>query len=428
MCENEFKKISLKKFLSTFIDEDKSETRFCFILGAGASKQSGIPTGGELAKKWMEEIEESCDNEELEIINKWKIEKNITKETLAEHYTEIYDKRFEVDPKLGYTELERLMEDKEPSCGYSFLSQVLTKTKHNVVITTNFDSLTEDALFIYTQMKPIVCGHESLANFATPLWKRPLIIKVHRDVFFAPKSSPEQTKAIDGGWTEKLKNIFQNFIPIVIGYGGNDGSLIGLLDKIDKIPGIYWCYRKDNEPNGKIKKLVSTLNGWFIPIDGFDEMMIQLNNVLGFGLLDEKVKEVSNKRIENYRKQIEDINKRAKNEETEDALKSIVLKTKRNWWHIQMEVDAVNDKNEKQRIYEKGLKEFPDSYELRGEYAIFLHQEQKDYDSAEQQYKKVLEHEPDNITILGAYAILLYNIRNKNDEAEKLIIKAMNIK
>ncbi len=97
------------------------------------------------------------------------------------------------DPKEGFYFLERIMENAEPSCGYSVLVQVLSGTRHNVAITTNFDSMIEDAMHTYTRKKPLVCGHESLTGFVAPIITRPLIAKIHRDLLYAPKSSTADT-------------------------------------------------------------------------------------------------------------------------------------------------------------------------------------------------------------------------------------------
>ena len=58
------------------------------------------------------------------------------------------------------------------------------KGRNNLVITTNFDSLVEDALFMYTSSKPLVINHELLADYAgDPNISRPIIAKVHRGIF-----------------------------------------------------------------------------------------------------------------------------------------------------------------------------------------------------------------------------------------------------
>jgi len=132
--------IASKTFLHHFCDRNgQSEKRFCFILGAGASRASGIPTGAELARQWIGELEERYPGEELE---QWYAEAKIDKNDPASGYSAIYDKRFELDERDGYAFLEEQMDEKEPSCGYAILSWILTNTVHNIVITPNFDSLT----------------------------------------------------------------------------------------------------------------------------------------------------------------------------------------------------------------------------------------------------------------------------------------------
>jgi hypothetical protein len=67
------------------------------------------------------------------------------------------------------------MSGKDPSPGYSILAAALAADppRHNVVITTNFDNLVADALSIYTDTFPFVCGHESLTAFVRVAMRRP---------------------------------------------------------------------------------------------------------------------------------------------------------------------------------------------------------------------------------------------------------------
>ena len=154
------KKIELKQFVRHF--GEQSSRKFCFILGAGASKSSGILTGAELARQWLYEIKEDLDNDQFEL---WCKTESIDESEPANSYPKIFAKRFEVDHQGGYDFLEQAMEDAEPSCGYSFLAAIMARGRYDVVITTNFDSLTEDALFIYTSKKPLIIGHSELAGF-----------------------------------------------------------------------------------------------------------------------------------------------------------------------------------------------------------------------------------------------------------------------
>ena len=416
------KKLRPKTLLEHFTSNKREDKKFCFILGAGASKQSGIPTGKELVKTWIDDLEKLFNEEE---INTWLKKRGFAGKDLAEFYPEIYGKRFEIDPQEGYYYLEKIMEGKEPSCGYSVLVQVLANTQNNVVITTNFDSLTEDAMFMYTNKKPLVCGHEALTAFIKPIMTRPLIAKIHRDVLFAPKNQSKNTADLDDGWKKSLTNIFKFYTPIVIGYGGNDGSLMGFLEQLESIEGgIFWCYREsDGLPNERIKKLVIKHKGYLVPIEGFDEMMLQLNSKLNYVFLDEKIKKIAEQRAEKYKSQIENIQRREKSQETTVALEDTIKKQPRGWWTIQLLASAEKDIEKKGKIYESGIMEFPKSAELYGNYANFLNSARKEYDKAEEYYKKALELDPNNANQTGNYA-QCFLIKGDKEKGKEYINKA----
>jgi hypothetical protein len=63
---------TLVGFLSEFLNQHRlrPDRPFCFILGAGASKESNIPTGQEMAAKWLEEIHQNENIENLRL-RKW---------------------------------------------------------------------------------------------------------------------------------------------------------------------------------------------------------------------------------------------------------------------------------------------------------------------------------------------------------------------
>ncbi|MBQ0065174.1 MAG: tetratricopeptide repeat protein, partial [Firmicutes bacterium] len=175
------------------------------------------------------------------------------------------------------------MENADPSLGYRILSLLLTKKelKSNIVITTNFDSLVEDSLFLFTDQKPIVCVHDSLARFAKNTnTTRPIIAKVHNGLFFAPKNTPDQTSSLSEEWKKTLNVIFSSYIPVVIGYSGADYSLMSFLeesemDEDDKV-GMFWCCYGDKLPDERIQKVVNRYNGRIVKTKGFDTLMFSM--------------------------------------------------------------------------------------------------------------------------------------------------------
>ena len=293
--------ISTNHFVTTVCEGRRNSERFCFIIGAGASVSSGIPMGVTLEAEWMEEMEKSPGFSEVrefaetlrkagrlehdfsEIEQAWEAAKKSKQALPSEYYFDIYKLRFFPNHRNGYYYLERVMAHKNPSFGYHPLALMLTEgSGSNLVITTNFDSLVEDALFLYTDSKPLVINHELLADYAgDPNIKRPIIAKIHRGIFFDPLNQPEETNELKGGWHDVLAHVFQNYTPIVIGYGGGDNSLMNLLEEesVKMKNGMYWCYVEEfGLPSEKIQRLVQKKDGHFTA--GFDSTMLMLGNAL----------------------------------------------------------------------------------------------------------------------------------------------------
>ncbi|MCD4817390.1 MAG: SIR2 family protein [Candidatus Cloacimonetes bacterium] len=265
------KTINQNQLIRIFKDSKENklnEVRFCFLIGAGASRSSNIPTGWELANKWYNVIKEDLDEKDLKA---WQEAIKFDEKKISEYYPQIYEKRFESCQEAGYDELKELMEGKEPSIGYMIMEQILAKENHNFVITTNFDFLIEDAVRLYTDTKPFSAGHETLAGFISTQTERPTIIKVHRDLFLHPFNEIGNTKNLRKEWKNALKPILKNFNLLVLGYGGNDGSMMDYLQEIDhkERKAIYWCKRDSKELNGKINKLLKN-NDYLVSIENFD--------------------------------------------------------------------------------------------------------------------------------------------------------------
>ncbi len=269
--------------VSEFLARHKqmSDRPFCWVLGAGASYQSGIPTGSTLAMQWLKELHEREDFDNLPL-EEWATAdilgiKGFDFTNAASFYPFLYQRRFRDFKEQGYAFLEDVIAGIEPSYGYSVLAQIMASHKHKVAVTTNFDNLLADAISIYTDAFPLVCGHESLTGFIRPNLTRPVIAKIHRDLLFNPKSAFEEIEILPPQWEEALKTIFENNTPIVIGYGGNDGSLMGFLEKTPPIKGgIFWCYLTESEPDKKVQTIVEYHHGRLVPIRGFDEIMFLL--------------------------------------------------------------------------------------------------------------------------------------------------------
>jgi len=440
-------KITIEGFLDEFKQrhEQMADRPFCWVLGSGASIQSGIPSGKELALQWLSELHKREDFNRL-AIEEWATADNLgipgfAYPSAANFYPWIYQRRFRDYKEQGYAFLEKTMDHAEPSFGYSVLAQIMATTAHKVAVTTNFDNLVADALSIYTRVFPLVCGHESLTGYIRPNLRRPLIAKIHRDLLLAPLSNPDEIDELPIEWSAALTKIFDRFTPIVLGYGGNDGSLMGLLKKIPSIEGtIFWCYRESTEIEQKIQDVVERHHGRLVPITGFDEVMLQLQEKLALPFLLPQLQGVHDKRVSDYQEQFtaltERLRKPAEDPVAEEARKPVRraaeaaverLTKEKTWWAWQLKANAEANLDKREAIYREGIEDFPTSYDLVTYFAMFMENVRKDYDEAERLFRLALELDANHASNPANLAHFLYRVRKSYDEAERLFRMALGL-
>jgi tetratricopeptide (TPR) repeat protein len=411
--------------LSTMIDMVKRVSdggdRFCFILGAGASVSSGIKSGKEMAKIWLEEL---CEIEPY-MTEKWMSSKkdisysinskgipcinSIDDVNLGKYYTELYGMRFRVHPHDGYKWLQDEMEDASPGLGYYHLAHILAAERSpiNLAITTNFDTLIEDAIFMYTDKKPLVISHEYLASYMEHWVNRPIIAKIHRDLFNHPMSTEKETEQLATEWIKPLKAALSICATIVIGYDGNDGSLMNLLETIvnnkDMTKPIYWCYRRNKKPeNEKIINLLIKNGGFLVPIDDFDTAMYLFGVEFGHDFPEELLKSKIQERIDAYRDNRRNIIEKKKRQEKKSPDEEKVI-------------EAIK-KSRENRLQEltNRIDKAPDSANAFCRRGDFFRITLKEYDKAVDDYKEAIERSPKNALYhyncgLGYYSLGDYN-------------------
>lgn len=412
--DKEINEISPKAFIHMFGEAQKYNRRFCFILGSGASREGGIPTGVEMAKNWADELKNKYEETELQDLMKKLDIKSIA--PTSENYFGIYELRYYPDYQEGYAYFERELEKGVPSLGHHAPAKILAGKTHNLAITTNFDSLIEDALFIYANEHPLLVGHESLAGFINLNVDRPIVAKIHRSLYFHPYNRQEETHGLDQEWQETLKNAFMVYTPVVIGYAGGDQSLMEFLKDEDvKMNGLYWCYWKKEKPSKEIVDLVKSKNGYLIPIEGFDYFMYMLSRKMGFENPDKEMRKVTEDRIERYNTQYDKFEKMIRTEAEQSSGSNDTLN------EIVNEMDSYNDEQIKEakkertvynylimgRIfkregkYDKAIKVYTAAINLRPQDAVnYLNRGEayynlKEYDKAVEDYSKVIELDPE---------------------------------
>lgn len=456
--------ISVNQLVKAVREGRSNSERFCFIIGSGASVSSGIPTGAGLEAQWMKEMEESPGLDEIgevaktleehleykfeEIREAWEETKKSGTPLPSDYYFDLYKLRFFPNHRNGYHYLEKTMANRNPGFGYHPLALMLTDgSGSNLVITTNFDSLIEDALFFYTDDKPLVINHELLAEYAgDPNIKRPVIAKVHRGIFFDPLNQPEETNGLKGIWRDVLASVFQSYTPIVIGYGGGDNSLMNFLEdsELKMKNGIYWCYlEKYGLPSEKIQRLIKDKNGYLVRTAGFDATMLAFGNALfpdkiGVHEAEEYLNRRTSEQIVNYEKEYKRLTEQEHLDTEKDAAGPINESENEFKQEIEkmMERTAATEKERKERNrmtawdynregdrcyslkqYKEAVENYTRAIQLQANNSIFYnnrgcsYDNLGEYDKAISDYNKAIELDPENSTIYNNRGYLYFTLR-----------------
>lgn len=346
--------------------------QFCFVLGAGASYDCGIPKASELVDKWYDELlQDSLQSEQWqwrkilkeskekaldETINALKTDESLFRLVLSpmtwendgqftladlirikftENESEKYSRLFSAvfpTPTMRRNYIRSFVQDATPGRGHETLGKILCETNNNIVITTNFDTLVETAIYKSRHSKELItmkhCNDTTCAAFdaegsLNPVFQQQrrnvaLVIKAHGDLDRAEqKNTIEELRQLPDSFYKKLKSIFHNYKPIFIGYSGNDSGLVDLLvryaNEVQRTSdncGCYWLiYRDDvSHPEDYLPERARTylrqVNGQCITHKGFESSICEIADALlsetgGSVKTPQNIKEISKDEISN---------------------------------------------------------------------------------------------------------------------------------
>lgn len=180
--------------------------------------------------------------------------------------------------------VEREVAGKTPSIGYAYLTSLVKGDYFHTLFTTNFDDLINEAFYLYSDQRPIVCAHDSSINSITVTSSRPKIIKLHGDYLFDDiKATAKETESLEQNMKSKFTEFAKDFGLIVVGYSGCDRSVMDVISVLLKNDdylknGIYWCLRKDSEISDDLKKLLWKDKVFFVEIEGYDELFAEVHS------------------------------------------------------------------------------------------------------------------------------------------------------
>ena len=427
------KKLTIEEFVAEIKDGGSyPDHKYTLFLGAGCSKSSGIPTAGELVcDHWITKMAPS-GKDPIE----W-AEANIKgfdRNNPAASYGAVIEKRFRIND-VRQAEIEQICERASPAFGYSVVAQLCTQvnTPFSVVLTTNFDDLVADAMFLYAESRPLVIHHPALAEYIRPTRSRPMVVKLHGDARLAPKNTALETEEIEQAMREQVKTLFHGRGLLFFGYAGADDSVFNMLAELPpNAPdlGVYWI--NENLPfSEKFQKWLKERQATWVRYTDFDEVMLHFYRE--YNLIPPQIDRFKNVfdtwngQFEKLRGQIdakpdEDQNKAQLMAEAETIGSSI------DAWHSVNNILAMDKQNPDAILsaYQAAVSKYPKFAPLLINYAIFLTDIRGDHDAAETFYKRAIDVDPKDASILNNYASFLIDVRGDHDAAETFYKRAIN--
>ena len=213
-------------------------------------------------------------------------QKWLTKQNWFEHEDE-YSMLFEViydQPSQRRIYVEERVKGANPSWGYVYLTNLLSGRFFDVVFTTNFDDLVNEACYLYSDgLRPIVAAHDSAIQGIRVTSGRPKIIKLHGDFLYDNiKNTLAELETLEANTKRKLNQFAQEYGLVVLGYSGRDRSVMDTLelllrDEENYKQGVYWCIRRGEAKSGRLQSLLRRDRVYLVEVDGFDEFMADLH-------------------------------------------------------------------------------------------------------------------------------------------------------
>jgi tetratricopeptide (TPR) repeat protein len=409
--------------------------RFAFFLGAGASKQSGIPIANDMIRHFKEQLVLRCCPEDLktdEEKSAWLGEQDWYRGERSE-YCKLFE-RFEPKEIGRQRYIESIIENRAPSFGYVVLANLMAVGHINTIITTNFDDLIYSSCTTFTGIRPIVYAYGVLASEMRLTAQRPKILKLHGDYLYsALKNTSSETARQDANMERQLRQVLSEYGLIVVGYGGGDESVMKVLADISERNDLYWCVRRGERVNEAVENLLRDKRGFLVEVEGFDEMMNEVRRVVEFdvkkmiGSIEERRNQIINY-LEKFESQysveilgeiVETIKEPDKKGDENTRIVALDFLTRA------YKAQQANELLEAESLYRRAIEVDPNyatAYYNLGTALSSL----KRYAEAEAAYRKAIEIDPQDVGGYNNLGYLLTDLK-RHEEAEALLRRAAEL-
>ena len=271
-----------------------------WLLGAGASASSGIPTAMDMIWKFKQKMyvsQRRVSSASVEDLSNPAVRSRLQShiDSLQSHpsygdpdeYASLFEAVYpsEIDRR---TYIEAKVAGGRPSYGHMALATLMRAQLTRVVWTTNFDALIADACAkisgTTSTLMTVDLDSSHLARQAIVNEQWPIEIKMHGDFRSRRlKNTTDELRDQDTRIRKELVDCCSRFGLVVVGYSGRDDSVMGALEEavgyIGACPaGLFWLHRGDDLPLPRVCKLLAHCNNrgnesGLVRIENFDETL-----------------------------------------------------------------------------------------------------------------------------------------------------------
>jgi hypothetical protein len=271
-----------------------------WFLGAGASASAGIPTAWHMIWEFKRSLFCSSEKKALALVQD--LADNRVRDSIQasldstgrnppagaddeySHYFETAypderDRRSYIDGKVA---------GGVPSYGHLVLAALMKLGQCDVVWTTNFDRVVEDAASrIYgstTALRVVALDNVVAAQQALSEKRFPVYVKLHGDYHSrALKNTTDELRAQDASLRQCLIDACRTRGLAVVGFSGRDRSVMETLTEAASLPGsfpagLFWFHRPGEEVDSRVERLISVagkngVRAQLVKVDTFDELL-----------------------------------------------------------------------------------------------------------------------------------------------------------
>jgi Flp pilus assembly protein TadD len=412
------------------VNDPQYRESYAFFIGAGCSVSSGIPASGPLVEKiWLpewrrKEGKRGKNNMGLAEWAKGKLGEYDPKDPAAS-FGPVLEKRFVEGDVARQIEIERLCDGRLPGFGYWILASLMVShPEHfNLVLTTNFDDLIADAVYLRSGSRPLVFSDAELAKSIRPDRQRKLVVKLHGDHRLAPRGTVPQIERL-GAMEVPVRDLLKKCAGLIfIGYGGQDEGVLRLLEPLSHLCNkVYWC--NGEKPRSALAEWLGSNNAHWVRARDFDELMLLAMDWFEFKhpSPDRFGRFHLDRYIRTYWKIGRKVGATAPLSGDKDSVKTPFHNTLKRLpgceWKYLLPASWANAVEAKD-ILEQGIDEHDKSPDLHCAYGSLLWQTDQDRGTAERHLRIATGLDPEHIDSGVALALFLSKALEFNDGARK---------